>query len=73
MQKEPFEVSVSDEVLTDLNNRLVNYRWPKDFANDQWQFGTNADYLKELVDHWFNNYDWRTHEKQINSFLHFKT
>ncbi len=73
MQKEPFEVSVSDEVLTDLNNRLVNYRWPKDFANDQWQFGTNADYLKELVDHWINNYDWRTHEKQINSFSHFKT
>ena len=59
MKIEPFTISVSSEVLDDLQRRLVNYRWPMDFDNDEWQYGTNGDYLKELVDYWIKDYDWR--------------
>ena len=73
MKIEPFTISVSSEVLDDLQRRLVNYRWPMDFDNDEWQYGTNGDYLKELVDYWIKDYDWRLEEEHINSFSHFRT
>lgn len=73
MKIEPFTISVSSDVLDDLQQRLVNYRWPLDFDNDEWQYGTNGDYLKELVDYWINDYDWRLQEKHLNSFSHFRT
>ena len=73
MKIEPFTISVSSEVLDDLQRRLVNYRWPMDFDNDLWQYGTNGDYLKELVDYWIKDYDWRLQEEHINSFSHFRT
>jgi pimeloyl-ACP methyl ester carboxylesterase len=73
MNIEPFNISVSSEVLDDLQQRLVNYRWPLDFDNDHWQYGTNGDYLKELVDYWIKDYDWRLQEEHINSFSHFRT
>ena len=73
MKIEPFTISVSSDVLDDLQQRLVNYRWPLDFDNDEWQYGTNGDYLNELVDYWINDYDWRLQEKHLNSFSHFRT
>ena len=30
-------------------------------------------YLKELVDYWLHQYDWRKHEREMNSFAHYKT
>ena len=43
---EPFRIAVPDATLTDLRERLSRTRWPEDFANDDWQYGTNAAYLK---------------------------
>nr|WP_206085737.1 epoxide hydrolase N-terminal domain-containing protein [Massilia polaris] len=45
----PFRVEVPDEVLSDLQARLQRTRWVDDFANEDWQYGTNTAYLKELV------------------------
>jgi pimeloyl-ACP methyl ester carboxylesterase len=73
MQKESFTIAVPDETLSDLRERLVKTRWSEDFANDQWQYGTNGAYLKELVDYWLHQYDWRKHEREMNSFAHYKT
>ncbi len=47
--KEPFTISIPDDVLTDLRDRLTRTRWPQDFANDGWEYGTNGAYLKELA------------------------
>ncbi|HXG20895.1 MAG TPA: epoxide hydrolase N-terminal domain-containing protein, partial [Methylomirabilota bacterium] len=63
MQKEPFTIAIPEETLSDLRERLRKTRWPHDFANEQWQYGTNLAYLKELVDYWIHHYDWRTHER----------
>ena len=73
MQKESFTIAVPDETLSDLRERLVKTRWSEDFANDQWQYGTNSAYLKELVDYWLHQYDWRIHEREMNRFAHYKT
>ena len=71
--KEPFTISIPEETLTDLRERLTKTRWPQDFANDGWEYGTNAAYLKELVEYWIDQYDWRQHEQEMNAFSHFKT
>jgi pimeloyl-ACP methyl ester carboxylesterase len=72
MQKEPFRIAIPDSILDDLRNRLSRTRWPIDFANDSWAYGTNRNYLEELVKYWREQYDWRKHEQEINTFSHFK-
>jgi pimeloyl-ACP methyl ester carboxylesterase len=70
---EPFLVSVSDEVLEDLRMRLKRTRWADDFANDGWQYGTNTAYLKDLLAYWIDGYEWRKHERAMNSHPQFRT
>jgi pimeloyl-ACP methyl ester carboxylesterase len=72
MQKEPFQIAVPDSVLKDLRDRLSRTRWPVDFANDNWAYGTNRNYLEQLVKYWRDEYDWRKHEQEINTFSHYK-
>jgi pimeloyl-ACP methyl ester carboxylesterase len=73
MHKQPFTVTVSEATLADLRERLAKTRWPKDFANDHWEYGTNLTFLRELVEYWLEKYDWRHHERAINGFSHFRT
>jgi len=73
MVKEPFTIAIPEETLTDLRERLAKTRWPHDFANSNWEYGTNLAYLKELVDYWLHSYDWRKHEREMNTFSHYKT
>lgn len=73
MHKEPFTVAIPEETLKDLRERLVRTRWAEDFANANWEYGTNLTYLKELVDYWLHTYDWRRHEREMNTFSHYKT
>ncbi len=70
---EPFVVHVDDDVLADLHDRLRRMRWPRDLANADWGYGTNLEYLRELVDHWMHRYDWRAREAAMNRFSHFRT
>ncbi|HTT75466.1 MAG TPA: epoxide hydrolase [Candidatus Binataceae bacterium] len=73
MTKEPFKVAIPDSVLTDLKERLRRVRYPIDFANENWAYGTNRAYLEEMVAYWLGHYDWRKHEAEINRFAHYRT
>ncbi len=66
-------LNVGDDVLKDLKQRLGNTRWPDEIANQNWDYGTNMSYLKELVTYWENDFDWRKQESWLNTFNHFKT
>jgi pimeloyl-ACP methyl ester carboxylesterase len=70
---EPFQIAIPDSVLDDLKVRLRQTRWAQDFANDEWAYGTNGAYLKELVEYWADGYDWRRHERAMNEFSHYRT
>jgi pimeloyl-ACP methyl ester carboxylesterase len=67
----PFEVHVSDELLSDLRERLANARWPDEPPGAPWSFGTGLDYMKELVDYWRSHFDWHTQEARLNAFRQF--
>jgi pimeloyl-ACP methyl ester carboxylesterase len=70
---QPFTIAVADEVLSDLDRRLAATRWPDDFANDDWSYGVNVAYLKDLVGYWRATYDWRARERLMNQLPQFVT
>lgn len=73
MVKNPFQISVSQSVLDDLRVRLEQTRWPDSVAEAGWNYGTNLEYLKELVAYWSRDFDWRKQEKILNRFSHFRS
>ncbi|MCY4076591.1 MAG: epoxide hydrolase [Acidobacteria bacterium] len=68
----PFEISVPDAVLADLRVRLAATRFP-DQVGDPWVYGTDIAYLRQLVDYWRDDYDWRAQERRLNALDHYKT
>ena len=72
MKAEEFRIDVPEAALEDLRERLGSRRAAADFANDDWSYGTNGAYLRELVDYWGDEYDWRRHEAAMNSYAHYR-
>jgi pimeloyl-ACP methyl ester carboxylesterase len=66
-------IHASQAELDDLRARLRNTRWPSEYANDSWAYGTNKSYLQELVRYWAHDFDWRAQEAWLNSFAHYRT
>ena len=69
----PFTIRVPDAVLTDLQARLKNARYPQEITGTGWTYGTDLAYLKSLVNYWQNGYDWRAQERKLNQLPQFKT
>jgi pimeloyl-ACP methyl ester carboxylesterase len=69
---EPFIITVPDEVLSDLRQRLGLTRWPDEIPASGWQYGTNLAYVKELVTYWQHEYDWRAQERLLNRFPQYR-
>jgi pimeloyl-ACP methyl ester carboxylesterase len=72
MQVEPFRIAVPDAVLDDLRERLARTRFPDEIPGSGWTHGTSLAYLKELVAHWRERYDWRAAEARLNAFPQFR-
>jgi pimeloyl-ACP methyl ester carboxylesterase len=68
-----FKIDVPDSVLTDLADRLARTRFPDQLEDAGWDYGSELSYVKELVAYWRSKYDWRTHERALNQFEHWKT
>ena len=69
----PFTIDVPDEVLADLRDRLARTRLPDDLPGTAWDYGTDREYLEELLAYWRDEFDWRSQEWLLNGFDHFKT
>src|SRR5579859_2469820 len=72
MHIEPFKIEVSQAVLDDLAERLARTRWPDEVANGDWRYGANLDYMRQLIAYWQRTFDWRSQERAINAFPHFR-
>ncbi len=69
MAVQPFKIEISDSVLDDLKARLGRTRWPDELTGTDWDYGSNLEYVKELVEYWRTKFDWRAQEKLINSYV----
>lgn len=72
MEQYRFKIDIPEKDLTDLKRRLKNVKWADDPDNQDWSYGVNADYLKELVSYWIDQYDWRVVEQQINRYPQYR-
>ena len=70
---EPFEIEVDDLVLDDLRDRLALTRFPDEIADTGWDYGIPLGYLRELVEYWRDEYDWRAQEAALNTLAQFRT
>src|SRR5262245_44620325 len=68
----PFKIHVPDEVLKDVRDRLKRTRYPDQIEDAGWDYGTNLEYLRELVNYWRDKFDWREQERRLNRFEQFK-
>ncbi len=71
MTKKPFTISIPQAQLDDLHDRLKQTRWSEDAGKFGWNYGTDLAYVQELIEYWSKKYDWRKHEKELNTFAHF--
>src|SRR5260221_13101151 len=73
MSIQPFQVNVPQATLDDLHERLARTRWPDEVEGAGWDYGTNLQYMKELIDYWQHTFDWRAQEARLNHFAQFRT
>src|SRR6266404_790604 len=71
-QVKPFTINIPQSVLDDLQERLSRTRWPDEGESAGWTLGTRMGYMRDLINHWQHNYDWRKQEAALNQFHHFK-
>ena len=67
-----FKVSVDESKIDDLYKRIDLTRWPDEVNDEIWTLGTKKSFLKDAVQYWRNDFDWKIHEKQINDFGSYK-
>jgi len=72
MNTERFTIAVPDAVLDDLHERLARTRWPDQLPGTDWDYGADTAYMRELVEYWQNDFDWRAQEARLNEFDHFR-
>jgi epoxide hydrolase len=69
----PYRVEIPQADLDDVAARLSRTRFPDELSGVGWSYGVPLGYVRELVDHWSNGYDWRAHEARINEHPQFLT
>lgn len=70
MKPTPLRVDVPEEVMNDLRFRLGRTRWPLDLGNEDWSYGTNAEYLRSFCSYWVEDFDWAIQAERINAYSH---
>jgi pimeloyl-ACP methyl ester carboxylesterase len=68
----PFSLHVPDADIADLRERLARTRYPDQAPDAPWAYGADVAYLRELVDYWRTDFDWRAAEADLNAFSQFR-
>lgn len=69
MSVRPYAVAVDAMVINDLHDRISRTRWP-DQVGQPWEYGTDLAYLRELLGHWRDRYDWTAQQRRLNEVTH---
>jgi microsomal epoxide hydrolase len=65
-----FRINISVDAIADLNSRLATSKYPTmparvGLANE---LGLEVEDLKEVVDYWKDDFDWKVKEAELNTF-----
>lgn len=67
-----FAISIANDELDDLKDRLTRVRWPNTAAGPAWAYGTSLAYMKNIVTYWKDSFNWREIEARMNQFSHYR-
>jgi microsomal epoxide hydrolase len=70
---EPFRLAVEDAAIEDLRARLARVRWPDEAPDAPWRYGTSLAFMREMVEYWRTQFDWRRTEGALNAWPQFTT
>jgi len=76
MAPEPYQISVPDSALKDLQQRLSTAKLPDQLEyadHDVWQFGAPVADIRRLVNSWKDDFNWRTAEATLNELPQYHT
>ncbi|KAF2761606.1 alpha/beta-hydrolase [Pseudovirgaria hyperparasitica] len=74
MAPTPYTISVPDEAIDDLKQRLALTKFPDELdADDQWAYGSPLADIKRLAAYWKDGFDWRKAESKLNELPNFRT
>ena len=81
-----FRIDVPQSDLDELQERLARTRWANELPPESregghqtgpvppgWEYGVPLDYVKDLVEYWRTDYDWRAWEAKLNGYPQFIT
>jgi microsomal epoxide hydrolase len=69
----PFRIDIDEAVLQRIRRRLLDAHWAASPVDDtEWKYGTDARWLRSLVEYWTSSYDWRAAELELNRWPQFK-
>jgi len=66
----PYSLHIDQPMLDDLYLRLRRARLPRDLGIG-WEHGTKRSFLRELLEHWEERFDWRAQEAHLNELPQF--
>jgi pimeloyl-ACP methyl ester carboxylesterase len=66
-------LQISDAAVADLRERLSRTRFPDQAPGPAWSYGTDVEYMRQLVEHWRSGFDWRAQEARLNAFPQYTT
>lgn len=69
----PYTISVPDEKLQRLAQKLDLATFPDELDDSGWDYGAPLADIKRLTEYWKEKYDWRHHEVKINELPNFIT
>ena len=72
MELTPFVVDVPQADLDHLRERLAGTRWPDEVDSAGWDYGASLAYMRDLVEYWRRDFDWRAAERAMNAVPHFR-
>ncbi|THH14011.1 hypothetical protein EW146_g6276 [Bondarzewia mesenterica] len=71
--QDPFQISVPDDAIATLEQKLDLARLPDELDEASWEYGVPLADVKRLVARWKDQYNWRKHETDLNALPMFTT
>src|SRR5579863_3918329 len=69
----PFRVAIPRQTIDRILRRVRETRFPDRLDTNDWSYGANWDYMKELAAYWTSGYSWAKTETRLNSFAQYTT
>ena len=65
----PYEISISQSEIEDLQARLTNSRLPDQLNSTSWEYGSDLSFMQEVLSYWQEEFNWREQEQRLNQLL----